>query len=115
MHWTRSPSAKDHVTAFEARSTHFQRIVAEIQNVDEVCVPKSFGMDHADGIGDQRDPMDVFDVTQSERIQLDELGIGFDAKVAQTRQMTKGMRSNRDKASINNRQMSKMMKTLEKK
>lgn len=57
--------------------------------------------------------MDVFDVTQSERIQFDELGIGFDAKFAQTRQMTKGMWSDRDKASINNRQMSKLMKTLE--
>ena len=78
-------------------------------------VTKGFGVDHPDGVGDQGNAMDVFDIAQSERIQLDQLSIGFDAKLVQTRQMTKGMRSNGDESSVDNRHLSKMMKTLEKK
>lgn len=78
-----------------------QRVVAQIQDVHEVRVAKRLGVHDANGVGLQREPMDVFDVAQRERLDRGELPVGLDAQLAQMRQMPKRVRLNDGQAGVN--------------
>lgn len=56
-------------------------------------VTKRFGVNNPNGIGNQRDAMDPFDVTERVGAQFSELMVRFDAQFVQMGQMTKGMRT----------------------
>ena len=62
-------SISDHFST-RPSSTYFQWIIAQIQNLHEMRVAERFGLDDSNGIGNQRDPMDPFDVTESVGCQL---------------------------------------------